>query len=321
MGMRDLILIVVAFSAITAGIFLPQAAEPLDGFPRVSLMIILFLSFLGLRCRQLIKDALRLHKYLAVMTVSKLFIAPLVTFFLFTIIMPEFAIGALLLAGTPMGVISAFFALILRAEFTLALTGVVLTSLLSPFTLPFITSLGLAYLGYEAHAMERFSPLQMSLEMAMLIIIPFILSQICFALVPKISQKLIEVRFWINTTSIGISNLAVFAKYSPTLRESPDLLLPALGATLICGLTFFICGATIAWRWLLPQQVSMAVCLGVSNGVMAMILGMEFFGLYEALPGALFAIPTVLVLFPTRLLIRLRTGHSFEIPSAKSGGG
>ena len=319
MSVRDLILIGVAFGGIIAGVFLPQAAEPLDGYPRISLMLMLFLSFLGLRTQEVLGDVVRLRSRLLVMSIGKLFFTPLVTFSLFVMLMPKFALGALLLAGTPVGVISAFFALVMRADFTLALTGVVFTSLVSPFTLPLLTSLALVFLGTNAEGMAHFSPLRMSLDMATLILIPYALAQAAQAVFPRSCLKLMAVRFWINTATLGVCNLAVFAKYSPTLRQSPELLLPGLAAALLAGLVFFICGAILSWRWPLPQQVSMGIGIGVSNGVMAMILGMEFFGLTEALPGAFFAIPTVLVLLPTRLLIRLRTGNSYELPLPEEG--
>ena len=314
MSVRDCILISVAFGGIIAGVLLPQAAEPLDWYPRISLMLMLFLSFLGLRTQEVLHGVVRLRARLLVMSVGKLFIAPCITFFLFMLVMPKFALGALLLAGTPVGVISAFFALVMRADFTLALTGVVFTSLISPFTLPLLTSLALAFLGTDAVGMAHFSPLRMSLDMATLILVPYALAQAAQAMFPKGCRTIMNVRFWINTATLGVCNLAVFAKYSPTLRQSPELLLPGMGAALLAGLVFFVCGAALSWRWPLPQQVSMGIGIGVSNGVMAMILGMEFFGLTEALPGAFFAIPTVLVLLPTRLLIRLRTGNSYELP-------
>ncbi len=177
MSIRDFILIGVAFAGIIAGVFLPQMAEPLEGYPRISLMLMLFLSFLGLRTQEVLRDVVRLRSRLLVMSIGKLFIAPFVTFFLFVLVMPKFALGALLLAGTPVGVISAFFALVMRADFTLALTGIVFTSLASPFTLPLLTSLALAFLGTNAEGMAHFSPLRMSLDMATLILIPYALAQ------------------------------------------------------------------------------------------------------------------------------------------------
>ncbi|WP_027187608.1 hypothetical protein [Desulfovibrio cuneatus] len=120
-------------------------------------------------------------------------------------------------------------------------------------------------------------------------------------------------RFWVSTLTIGISNLAVFAKYSPVLRQNPELLLPAMGAALFSGLIFLASAAILSWRWPGPQQGSLCLCFGATNSVLAMILGMEFFGMAEALPGAMFAVPAVLMVLPVRGLIHWRRAEENEL--------
>ena len=75
MSLRDCILISVAFGGIIAGVFLPQAAEPLDGYPRISLMLMLFLSFLGLRTREMLHGVVRLRSRLLVTSAAQVAMA------------------------------------------------------------------------------------------------------------------------------------------------------------------------------------------------------------------------------------------------------
>ncbi|WP_051257887.1 bile acid:sodium symporter [Desulfovibrio cuneatus] len=180
MRLRDAFLILVAFAGIGAGIFLPQWGKPLEWFPRVSLMIILYLSFLGLKTEALFSSAKTLRPKLTMLVAGKLLLAPLVTFLLLSLILPQFALGGLLLAGAPAGVTSSVFAAIVGADFTLALMGVVLTSLLSPFTLPVLASFALHWLGKNPNAMARFSPLDMSVTMATVILVPFVLAKVMY---------------------------------------------------------------------------------------------------------------------------------------------
>ncbi len=303
MRLRDALLIIVAFAGIAAGIFLPQWGKPLEWFPRVSLMIILYLSFLGLKTDSLFSSAKTIRPKLTMLVASKLLLVPLVTFFILSLIMPKFALGGLLLAGAPAGVTSSVFATMVGADFTLAMMGVVLTSLLSPFTLPVLASFALHWLGKKPNAMARFSPLDMSVNMATMILVPFVLAKITTAVSPRLTTMLEHARFWVSTLTIGISNLAVFAKYSPVLRQNPELLLPALGAALFSGIIFFVSAAMLSWRWPGQQQGSLCLCFGATNSILAMILGMEFFGMAEALPGAMYAIPAVLMVLPVRGLM------------------
>ncbi len=312
MRLRDVILIIVAFAGIVAGIQLPQWGKPLEWFPRVSLMIILYLSFLGLQTDALFTSAASLRPRLTVLVAGKLLLVPLVTFFILSAIMPKFALGGLLLAAAPAGVTSTVFAAMVGADFTLAVTGVVLTSLLSPFTLPVLVSFALYWLGQTPNAMARFSPLDMSVNMATLILVPFLLAKITVAISPRFASILEQTRFWVCTLTIGVANLAVFAKYSPPLRQNPELLLPALGAALFAGGFFIVCAALLSWRWPLPQQGTLWLCFGATNSILAMILGMEFFGMKEALPGALFAIPAVLMVLPARALMQWKKPQESE---------
>lgn len=129
MRLRDALLILVAFAGIAAGILLPQWGKPLEWFPRFSLMIILYLSFLGLKTDTLFASAKKLRPKLTMLVAGKLLLVPLVTFFILSCTMPKFALGGLLLAGAPAGVTSSVFAALVGADFTLAVMGVVLTSL------------------------------------------------------------------------------------------------------------------------------------------------------------------------------------------------
>ena len=83
MRSRDLVMIVVSFLAMLAGSFLPGLAEPLAPFPRLCLIVLLYLGFLSVGT-----EALFIHTRLIPGTVSglvliRLFALPLLSFFFF----------------------------------------------------------------------------------------------------------------------------------------------------------------------------------------------------------------------------------------------
>ena len=67
MRSRDLVMIVVSFLAMLAGSFLPGLAEPLAPFPRLCLIVLLYLGFLSVGT-----EALFIHTRLIPGTVSGL---------------------------------------------------------------------------------------------------------------------------------------------------------------------------------------------------------------------------------------------------------
>ena len=106
MRSRDLVMIVVSFLAMLAGSFLPGLAEPLAPFPRLCLIVLLYLGFLSVGT-----EALFIHTRLIPGTVSglvliRLFALPLLSFFLFKLLMPQFALGALLVGAASIGVVA-----------------------------------------------------------------------------------------------------------------------------------------------------------------------------------------------------------------------
>ena len=138
MRSRDLVMIVVSFLAMLAGSFLPGLAEPLAPFPRLCLIVLLYLGFLSVGT-----EALFIHTRLIPGTVSglvliRLFALPLLSFVLFKLLMPQFALGALLVGAASIGVVAPIFSIMVNADTALVLAGNLLSSLLLPLTLPML---------------------------------------------------------------------------------------------------------------------------------------------------------------------------------------
>ena len=138
MRSRDLVMIVVSFLAMLAGSFLPGLAEPLAPFPRLCLIVLLYLGFLSVGT-----EALFIHARLIPGTVSglvliRLFVLPLLSFAVFKLLMPQFALGALLVGAASIGVVAPIFSIMVNADTALVLAGNLLSSLLLPLTLPML---------------------------------------------------------------------------------------------------------------------------------------------------------------------------------------
>ena len=139
MRSRDLVMIVVSFLAMLAGSFLPGLAEPLAPFPRLCLIVLLYLGFLSVGT-----EALFTHTRLIPGTVSGLGADPSVRVAAPVLLPFQTApcrssrSGALLVGAASIGVVAPIFSIMVKADTALVLAGNLLSSLLLPLTLPML---------------------------------------------------------------------------------------------------------------------------------------------------------------------------------------
>ena len=136
MPVRDLFMILSSFMAMIAGAFLPQLAEPLAFLPRICLMLLLYLGFLSVGTEALFAQARIMPGRILEFVVLRLAILPLFAFAVFQVLMPSFALGALLVAASCVGVVAPVFSNMVRANTPFILVSCLVTSLLLPASLP-----------------------------------------------------------------------------------------------------------------------------------------------------------------------------------------
>lgn len=300
MRTQDWIFLAVTFSTMLLGVLFPGLAKPLALVPRFTMMGLLFFCFLSIEPL----DAWRGMKAAPAEVVSlaalKLLVLPLLCWALFRVIMPEYALGALLLGGASVGVIAPFFGLMLKADFVLLLVNVVLTSLLLPLTLPFMTKL----LSSEGNFSLPFW--EMTGMLCVTIFIPFVLAQALRRMAEPLSDFLLRHRANLALALMGCGNFAIFSRYATVLRQEPAVILPAFLAACIMAVLLFTLGVLCTWRMALEKQLAFMIGFTIMNNILMLILSAEFFSVTEALMAALYAVPFYTLLIPLQLFRRLR---------------
>ena len=301
MRSRDLVMIVVSFLAMLAGSFLPGLAEPLAPFPRLCLIVLLYLGFLSVGT-----EALFIHTRLIPGTVSglvliRLFALPLLSFFLFKLLMPQFALGALLVGAASIGVVAPIFSIMVNADTALVLAGNLLSSLLLPLTLPmllyivdsFMTLSGFGPMNLPAHL----SLSGMTLSLCVTIIIPFA-GAFLTRKAPRVTEYILKHQFPVSVSTIALSTLAIFSNYSGVLHQSPSLVVKALGAVMMVGGLFLP-------RSMPPQRkLAFLISYGTMNNVLMLIVSLEFFSASESIMAAMYLLPLNALLVYYRALSR-----------------
>ena len=308
MNSRDLIMVLSSLLSMAAGVFLPQAAEPLAAMPRLILIFMLYMSFLAVGMEALMREIRHMTGTLCFLVALRLAVLPLLCLAVFRLCMPQFALGAFLLGAAPVGVMAAVFSLMVGANTALILVANIATSLLLPASLPAVlsaTDAALRLLGLEPLNMPAHLELgHMSLSLCVTILVPFAAAHLTRVHCDGLRNWLLRWQFPLVTLSIVVSNIAIFSHYGDLLRQSPELLLKSLGAASLLCLVMTLAAVPLARR--MGKQVGMAfqISFGVINNVLLMIVCMEFFSATEAIMAAAYLAPLYVLLFYYRLCSR-----------------
>ena len=307
MRSRDLAMIVVSLLAMVAGSFLPQLAEPLAPFPRFSLMVLLFLGFLSVGTEALFTHARLIPGTVAVLLLARLVALPLFAFMVFSVLMPSFSLGALLLGGASIGVMAPVFSMMVNADTALVLAANLLSSLLLPLTLPMLlsgikTGMGMFHLEF-IHLSADFSLSGMVASLCITIFIPFGAAFLIRRL-PDAAEYILKRQFIVALIAVLLSTTAIFSKYADVLHQSPLLVVRALGAACLLGLLMMSAGLFLPGTFPAQRRLAFLVSYGTMNNVLMLIVSIQFFSVTESLMAAMYLVPLNLLLIPYRWLSR-----------------
>ncbi|RLB13233.1 MAG: bile acid:sodium symporter [Deltaproteobacteria bacterium] len=291
--LNDLLLLIVVFSSMIAGILFPSLGRYFQAYPLYCMMFLLFLSFLSLELRDIGKT-LRKQLPLAVwLAFFKLAALPVVVYFVFKLTYPRFAPAALLLASVSTGVVAPFIATLVRSNGPLVLLMVVMTSLLVPFTLPFLVKL---FLGRSLDI----SLLAMMKVLSLIVFVPVLAVEGCRKWLPGALSRLLQWRYPVSLAIFAAINLGVFSKYAGYFRQQPGVLMRTAFVALGLGGMLFIFGLLSALRAAPMDKTAAVIAAGNINNVLIIVFAAQFFGPLEATVAAMYMIPFFLLIFPLR---------------------
>lgn len=298
---QDWVLLAVIFSSIALGIALPRFGALFQPFPVYCMMSLLFLAFLSIPLvdvwRALQQSSAKIFFY----TFLKLVLLPICVFYLFRVTVPEYALAAMLLSGISTGVVSPFFATLLRANSALVLVLVVMSSILVPFTLPILVKL------LAGHSMQ-ISFFAMTRLLSLVVFLPLLLGEILRRNAPYLSRMLVRRRYLASLLLFATTNLGIFSDYSEFFRQEPmRVLLAAAVAMLLAGI-YFVAGIVFSWAQPLEDRLAVIISFGIMNNVLVMVFGSQFFTPLEPTVAAMYTLPFYSLIIPLRFYkeIRLR---------------
>ena len=290
---KDFLLLAVSFGSLLTGILAPRACAPLQPYPVVCMMLLLFLSFLSIRVVQIWETARQSPLRIAWFLLFRMILFPVTVALLFRLIWPAYSLSALLLAGISTGAVAPFFANLLQANMALVLVLVVASSLLVPFTLPPLV----AFL--FGHSME-IPLLNMMRLLVMVVFIPLAAAEVLKKAAPRAVDLIRGKQFPISLMLFAMTNLGVFSKLADFFRQNFLILITSISAAFLLGAIFIASGILVAWRWKLSDQLASVISLWIMNYILVIVFSAQFFSPLEPTVAALYTFPFYALVIPVR---------------------
>jgi BASS family bile acid:Na+ symporter len=290
---KDFLLLAVSFGSLLTGVLVPGAWVPLQPYPIVFMMLLLFLSFLSIRISQIWETARQFPLRIAGLLLFRMILFPVAIALLFRLVWPVYSLSALLLAGISTGAVAPFFAGLLQANMALVLVVVVASSVLVPFTLPPLV----AFL--FGHSME-IPLLHMMRLLVMVVFIPLAVAEVLKKAAPRAVDLIRGMQYPVSLILFAMTNLGVFSKFSDFFRQNIVILMTSISAAFLLGAIFVASGILMAWRWKLPDQLACAISLWIMNYILVIVFSAQFFSPLEPTVAALYTFPFYALVIPVR---------------------
>jgi BASS family bile acid:Na+ symporter len=291
--LRDLVLLIVIYSSLGAGILFPKTGRIFQSFPLYCMMSLLFLSFLSIKISQITDTLRRSALLIGGFLLIRMVLFPAAVALLFRIIWPAYSLSALLLSGISTGVVAPFISTLLQANTPLVLVVVVISSVLVPFTLPPLVDL------LFSQSME-ISLLSMMRLLFVVVFIPIVAAEILKKASRSFTDKLIQNQYLISLFLFTITNLGIFSRYSEFFYQQPISIIAATGAACLLAGIYLAAGILIAWGRNAEDQVATVICLGIMNNVLVLVFSSQFFTPLEPTVAAMYLIPFFGLILPLR---------------------
>jgi len=292
----------IALLAICLGIFLPEIFREFSKYSTVFLGIIFFLSSLKIDISSL-KMEIKDWKIVLLVCFFVLFATPVLVYFVTLKLYAPVTIAFLLLASMPAGMTSPLLSEFIRGRQSLALVLTMVTSLLAPFTVPFMIKL----LAGHSVTVDFWAMVKL---LSLVIYLPFALAQVVKFFNRQIIDRTSVYFKSVSMILLGFLIAGVIAKQSDFIidgiRRGGDLVYYLL-ALVILFITLHVLGYFLAFWRNVEDRITITICVTYMNFTLAIELANKFFPEANVLLPVVFSVlPWALLLTPFGMLVNKR---------------
>ena len=282
--------------AMVFSLVLPLPMERMLPLLKPELMLTLLLIFLKIDVLEIL-EKVRNYRLMLYISIVFLIIAPVVLYGFGLLFSQDLAIGILLLAAMPAGTSAPVLVDVLKGNASFAMSITLLTSMLAPFTLPFLFH----FLLDSSIEINQWS---LFWDAASMIFIPMVLSIILKPLFPRLIKRAMP-----SFTAINI--IVLFLIVATSFGSQRSLILAApltyLGDTLVIVVVFIflhLIGYFMSHKMEKKDRIALIVESAYMNNGLAIVLAANFFSPYVLILMVLAEIPWSLLLIPLRWMLK-----------------
>ena len=261
---------VFLIAAIFLGFKFPLFLQQFEGFVLYIIMIIMGLLFLKV---DIIDVIIHIKKPMTIIYIAviKLLALPTLIYFLFSNAPIHLQMGLFLLAALPTGVSSAAFTDIMKGHTSLNLAAVIITNLLSIFTIPF-----LFFIFFKAEI--QLDHMGLFINLLKIIFIPFVIAKILKrTLVPNLIKNL---QSYLNIKIILLLCAMIMISISfqaDTILSSLDIHIKTLLTLFFCFFLFQMAGYFCVFWKTKGEKLAISNSCMIMNNILGIVLALAFF--------------------------------------------
>jgi ACR3 family arsenite transporter len=287
---------ILLLAGILIGLWQPFRFTTPQFLPKILLGMMLFFVFLKIDALEIIENMknYRLMTYLALVYAI---IIPILFFLLFRIFDRQLALGILLLVSMPAGVSSPALTDILKGNISLAMSIVLVTQVLAPFTVPFLFWI-IGTRGLEINKLLLFK------DIAILVFIPLILAQITKRHFPSPIKKSQHLFTSANIFILFVFVYIMISSQRDIILNNPVSLLWKTAILYLVFVILHVIGYFIRFRDSKDKRIAMSVTAAYMNNGLAIVLASTYFGPDILILMVLSEIPWNTLLAPFNRIVR-----------------
>lgn len=257
------------FAGLFLGLSYPAYSEKLMFLLMPLIMIMMFLVFLKTEFAFVV-DEIKKYKLITYLVLIYMIIVPLLIFMVVNKFDKEIAIGILLLTSMPAAVASPAIADIVKGNTALSISITIVTSVAAPFTIPLIFGF------LDAHQLS-IDPWQLFVDLAIMVFVPMIASQILRKYFKKIIDKKKYYFTPINMLILSLMVYIVIGSQRETLLTFSEDLVLKLGILYLLFIFLHIVGYQLAFRQNRQNKISICIGMAYMNNGLAIVLAAKYF--------------------------------------------
>lgn len=252
-----------------------------DVLTKVILPLSLFLIMFGIGLSLRLDDFKSIFKYpkaVVVGLIGQLILLPLIAFVLALVfnLPAELAVGLIIIALAPGGATSNMFTYLYKGDVSLSVSLTLLTSLITPFSIPLLASISMLYF-MESNTEFELPVIKTIVQLLVITVLPIILGMFALSRLPVVAKKVENVLKWFSIFFLFLIIALIVMKNSANMAS---FFAQAGAATVVLNLAVLMLGYQLAnWAKLdRKQSTAIGFEVGIQNGTLALVVAGTLIG-------------------------------------------